>query len=137
MKDASNQIQRASGRREVPAERMDGGAAAVCHRLKPKYRVSRDDSAYTVQVFLPGVAKAGVNLSVDQRLLTIEAERSDRHDESWTPIFQELDRSGYLLQLKLSPEVDGEKIKASVDQGVLTLVIPVAEAAKPRTIPVG
>ena len=112
------------------------GAEAVSHRVKPDYRVSRDGHAFTVRVFLPGVGKDAVNLSVDGHVLTIEAERSDRVDPGWKPVFEERDRSGYLLQLKLSPEVDGEGITAGVENGVLTLVLPVAEAAKPRTIPV-
>jgi len=112
-------------------------APAVSHRVKPEYRVSRDEHAFTVRVFLPGVAKDGVRLSVDTRLLSVEADRCDRVDPDWKPIVEERDRSGYLLQLKLSPEVDGERIRASVENGVLTLVLPVAEAAKPRTIPVG
>jgi HSP20 family protein len=112
------------------------GSAAVSHRVKPEYRVTRDEHAFTVRVFLPGVGKDAVNLSVDSHVLTIEAERNDRVEASWKPVFEERDRSGYLLQLKLSPEVDGENIKASVENGVLTLVLPVAEAAKPRSIPV-
>ncbi len=117
-----------------PAEK--NGAEAVSHRVKPAYRVSRDEHAFSVRVYLPGVAREAVTLSVDNRLLTIEAERGDNVNADWKPVFEERDRSGYLLQLKLSPEVDSANIKASVENGVLTLVLPVAEAAKPRTIEV-
>lgn len=134
MKDESTQITRTPDDRGAPTT---AESAAVSHRVKPEYRVSRDEHAFTVRVFLPGVGKDAVNLSVDGHLLSIEARRDDAVEADWKPVFEERDRSGYLLQLKLSPEVDGEHIKASVENGVLTLVLPVAEAAKPRTIPIG
>ncbi len=133
MNDKSNEIACTANGCSAP-ENKD--TAAVSHRVKPDYRVSRDEHAFTVRVFLPGVGKDAVNLSVDSHVLTIEAERNDPIDASWKPVFEECDRSGYLLQLKLSPEVDGENIKARVENGVLSLVLPVAEAAKPRSIPV-
>ncbi|CAN5200325.1 hypothetical protein BH23VER1_BH23VER1_20420 [soil metagenome] len=102
----------------------------------PVYETRRGDDAYHVEVFLPGVAKDGVEISVDDRILTVTATRKGTVPEGWRPVYQELEKPNYRLKLRRGSDVDDEKVSANVEAGVLELKLPVREAAKPRTIPV-
>ena len=57
--------------------------------------------------------------------------------ETARALHEELAKPNYRLQLRLHKDIDESRIGASVDNGFLTLVLPVREAAKPRTISVG
>ena len=111
-------------------------AASEATWVKPSYRAEKVDATYRVRIFMPGVTRTGVNVSVEKDVLTIEGIRSDSVDESWKPVFQEIRSDGYRLQLHLNVDIDADKIEATVRDGVLNLVLPIAEAAKPRTITV-
>ena len=102
--------------------------------VKPHYRAEKEEHSFNVRVFMPGVTKTGVNVSIEKDTLHIEGVRSDTVDESWKPVFQEINRDGFRLQLHLSVDIDADKIEATVHDGVLNLKLPIAEAAKPRTI---
>ncbi len=104
--------------------------------LRPHYDVSGDQDAYTVRVYMPGVPKEGVELTLDREHLHIEGRRSSTTQEGWEPVFREIAEADYRLQLDLNIEVDDEKIEARTENGVLTLRLPVAESAKPRSIQV-
>jgi HSP20 family protein len=72
---------------------------------------------------------------VDGRTLTIRCKRSaPEGDMEW--LTQERPTGTFARQLTLGPTVDLDHIEASYTDGVLTLTLPVAEAAKPRQIPV-
>ena len=104
--------------------------------LRPHYEVSGDKDAYTVRVYLPGVPKEGVELTLDRERLHIVGRRRELAQESWQPVFRETTDADYRLQLDLNVEVDDTKIEARTENGVLTLRLPVAETAKPRSIQV-
>ncbi|WP_309387755.1 Hsp20/alpha crystallin family protein [Cerasicoccus frondis] len=104
--------------------------------LRPQYEVSSTQEAYTVQVYVPGVAKEGVKITVDQDTLAIEASRKQAANEQWRARHREIPTADYRLRLNLNVPVDAEQITASTADGVLTITLPVAEAAKPRQIAV-
>ena len=104
--------------------------------LKPRYAVTSDDQSYVVRVELPGVAKEDVSLDFEKEVLSIKAARKNTLPESWKPLHRELNDLGYALRLKLNARVDEEKLNAQLVDGVLTLTLPIREAAKPRRIEV-
>jgi HSP20 family protein len=84
---------------------------------------------------LPGVDSGSIEVGVDGRMLTIRGQRSQREgDLEW--LTQERPTGTFARQLTLGPGVDLDNIDATYSDGVLTLTLPVAEAAKPRRIPV-
>jgi HSP20 family protein len=97
----------------------------------------RDGDHYVLNADLPGVDPASVDVDVDGHLLTIRAQRSagDRENARW--LAQERPFGSYLRQFSIGDDVNAEGISASYDNGVLSVVIPVAERAKPRKITVG
>ena len=104
--------------------------------VKPRYTVNTGKGSYQVRVDLPGVAKDSVQVNLDQGLLTLSAQRKPFTPESWKSLHRELGSSGYKLQLKVTAQVDESALTAKLEDGVLTLNLPVKEAAKPRVISV-
>ncbi len=103
---------------------------------RPVYETRRDDDRYTVEISLPGVAKGGVDIAIDDRILTVTGTRKATVPEGWRPVYTELEKPNYRLKLRLGADVDDAKVVANVEAGVLTLTLPVREASKPRSIPV-
>ena len=103
---------------------------------KPRYFVDGTKEAYEVRVELPGVAKDGVNINLEENVLTIHAKRKSAAPAESKPLHRELSDLDFMLRLRLNTEVDEEKMTAALDSGVLTLRLPVKETAKPRRIEV-
>lgn len=95
----------------------------------------RSGDHYVLHCDLPGVDPGTIDVGVDGRMLTIRAQRSAREgDLEW--LTQERATGTFARQLTLGPAVDLDHIDATYTDGILTLTLPVAEAAKPRQIPV-
>lgn len=97
----------------------------------------RKGDSFFAKIDLPGVDPGSIDIDVENRNLTIRAERkgSDEKDLDW--FTHERPEGTFARQLTLGDGVDLDNIKADYADGVLTLTIPVAEAAKPRKISVG
>lgn len=103
--------------------------------LRPRYHVEQLDSCdYALRVWMPGVSKEGINISLEKDTLWITGHREQFRQEGWTPVLHELPEGDYRLSLQLNMSIDGDRIKAHVEDGILTLDLPVAEEAKPREI---
>ncbi len=73
---------------------------------------------------------------MDANTLTVRAERTLGADESAQWLARERPAGSYMRQLSLGDGLDVDGIHAAYENGVLSLTIPVAEAAKPRKIQV-
>jgi HSP20 family protein len=95
----------------------------------------RSGDEFVVHFDLPGVTPDAIDLDVEQNVLTVKAERRPaRTDENVEMQISERPLGVFSRQLFLGDTLDVDNIKASCEAGVLTLRIPVAEAAKPRKI---
>jgi len=95
----------------------------------------RENDTYVLSADLPGVDPGSVDIDVDGQLLTIRAQRTaPTRDAKW--LAHERPHGSYLRQFSLGEGVDAEKISAVYDNGVLNVIIPVSERAKPRKIEV-
>jgi HSP20 family protein len=95
----------------------------------------REGDQYVLSADLPGVDPASVDVDVDGQLLTIRAQRrAPQRQGSW--LTQERPHGAYLRQFSVGEGIDTEKIAATYDNGVLSLVLPVSERAKPRKVQV-
>ena len=95
----------------------------------------REGDQFVIEFDLPGVARDTIDLDVERNVLTVRAERLARHGD-WQMLASERTRGTSTRQLVLGDNLDLERIDASYDAGVLRLVVPVAERAKPRKIEV-
>jgi HSP20 family protein len=96
----------------------------------------RHADRFVIHFDLPGVDPASIDLNLEQNVLTVSAERHWQQVEGDQVIANERRQGTFTRQLFLGNALDGDKIHASYDSGVLTLTIPVAEKAKPRKITV-
>lgn len=95
----------------------------------------RRGETFVARVDLPGVDPSSIDVDVEDRTLTIRAERRDEDDvEQW--LSHERPSGTFARQLTLGYGVALDRIQADYTDGVLTLTIPVAEEAKPRKIQV-
>jgi len=94
----------------------------------------KEGDRYILNADLPGVDPGSVDIDLDGNLLTIRAERTAAAHEGAQWIAQERRAGSYLRQFTLGEGLDTEHISASYDNGVLSLIIPVSERAKPRKI---
>lgn len=101
---------------------------------RPLYDVSENTDAFSVRVSLPGVARDGVDISLEEDTLTIVGTRTAGVPEGWRPLRRELATGDYRLSLRLNVPVNEAKIKAQVENGVLDLSLPKADEVKPRKI---
>ncbi len=95
----------------------------------------RREEAFVARVDLPGVDPSTIDVDVEDRTLTIRAERREEPEvEQW--LSHERPSGTFARQLTLGHGVALDRIEADYTDGVLTLTIPVAEEAKPRKIQV-
>ncbi len=104
-------------------------------RLMPM-DLSRDADRYVLNADLPGIDPASVDIDVDGQLLSIRAERPAPASDGVTWIARERSTGTFLRRFTLGQNVDSSNISANYENGVLSVVIPVAERAKPRKIAV-
>jgi HSP20 family molecular chaperone IbpA len=99
--------------------------------LAPPVDIFETDEGLTLVADVPGLDEKSVEISVDQGVLTIEGKAPfGAGDLLW----REYTMDGYWRQFQLPDTFDVSKAKAEVRNGVLTLQLPKAEAAKPRKI---
>ena len=96
----------------------------------------REGDQYVLNADLPGVDPGSVDVDVDGHLLTIRAQRSGANRENARWLAQERPFGSYMRQFSIGDDVNAEGISASYDNGVLSVIIPIAERAKPRKIQV-
>ena len=96
----------------------------------------REGDQYVLNADLPGIDPGSVDVDVDGHLLTIRAQRSGANREHARWLAQERPFGSYMRQFSIGDDVNAEGISASYDNGVLSVVIPIAERAKPRKIAV-
>ena len=93
----------------------------------------REGDRFVLEFDLPGVSPETIDLDVERNVLTIRAERVSNNGD-WQMLANERVRGAYSRQLVLGDNLDLDKIEAAYRNGVLRLVVPVAEKAKPRKI---
>jgi len=97
----------------------------------------REGDRYVLAADMPGIDPGSVDVDVDGQLLTVTAQRTAGDHAGATWLAQERPHGAYRRQFSLGDGVDTEGITANYDNGVLSVVIPVSQRAKPRRIEVG
>jgi HSP20 family protein len=96
----------------------------------------RRGDQFFIHLDLPGVDPDDVQLTVERNVVAVRAERRSLWQEGDEVLVDETPQGSFGRQLFLGDNLDAGRLEASFDQGILTLMIPVAEQAKPRRIQV-
>jgi HSP20 family protein len=103
--------------------------------VMPIASVTENGESYLLKVEMPGVNKEGLDIAVENNELTITGRRSLPAIEG-TLIHRESRSENFRRTFELDPSINTAKIGARIEQGVLSLILPKAEALKPRKIAV-
>lgn len=94
----------------------------------------RDESeAFILTALVPGLKADDLNIQVLEDLVRIEGKFPEDENEY---LLQELPGGSFRRELRLPSPLDADKIEAKITDGVLTLRLPKAESARPKTIKV-
>jgi len=93
----------------------------------------REGDRFVLEFDLPGVSPESIDIDVERNVLTVKAERISQNGD-WQRLAAERTHGQFTRQLVLGDNLDLDKIEAGYENGVLRLVVPVAEKAKPRKI---
>lgn len=96
----------------------------------------RENGSFIVHLDLPGVTADSIDLTVEQNVLTVRAERKAPVSDGAEKIVDERVHGSFTRQLFLGDTLDADRLQADYEAGVLTITIPVAERAKPRKVEV-
>ena len=100
----------------------------------PVTDVFETEQALTVILEMPGVSKDSVDVSVETDLLTIEGRVDFSNYDGLQPLYTEYNVGNYARSFQLSSKIEQDRISAELKDGVMMLVLPKAEKAKPRKI---
>jgi HSP20 family protein len=93
----------------------------------------REGDKFVIEFDLPGVNPESIDIDVERNVLTVKAERVAGNGD-WQRLASERVHGQFSRQLVLGDNLDLDRIEAGYDSGVLRLVVPVAEKAKPRKV---
>jgi len=92
--------------------------------------------ALTVVLEMPGVDRGSLEANVENDVVTIEGRIDFAKYEGMQPVYTEYNVGHYARSFEISNKIDQSKISAEMKDGVVTIVLPKAEQAKPRRIQV-
>ncbi|MEM9276794.1 MAG: Hsp20/alpha crystallin family protein [Cyanobacteria bacterium P01_F01_bin.143] len=99
----------------------------------PKVNIKEDDNGFIVEMAAPGMKKSDFNIELDHHLLTISSEREEENNgENSKYSNREFAYHSFHRSFTLPESANGEKIKASYEDGILEIAIPKKEEAKPK-----
>jgi HSP20 family protein len=135
IQDEMNQLfTRASGQQQRPAQGAESGRQRM---WAPALDISERKDAYVVTVEVPGVKPEELDITLEDGLLTIQGERrftQESSDQQWHRV--ERRYGSFRRSITLPSQVQAESIEASFEDGVLEVIVPKAEEAKPKKITV-
>jgi len=100
----------------------------------PATDIYETEAALTIVMEMPGTNREDLDVSVEDDVLYVDGRVRFETYESLQPVYTEYNIGHYRRSFALSNKVDQRKISAEMKDGVLTLVLPKAEEAKPRRI---
>jgi HSP20 family protein len=116
---------------------QQGNRQATTSAWAPALDISERKDAYLVTVELPGIKPEDLDITMEDGLLTIQGERQFTSESSEQQFHRVERRYGaFRRSITLPAHVMAEGIQASFEDGVLQILVPKAEEAKPKRIQV-
>jgi HSP20 family protein len=130
---ANRQELQVQQKRELDKKQEDTIPARV---FLPTADIYETDDALNVVLEMPGVEKNSVDIRVEDGVLRIDGRLDFSKYQGLQPLYTEYNVGHYSRSFRLPSRIDQTKIAAELKDGVLSLVLPKVEEAKPRTIQV-
>lgn len=100
----------------------------------PSVNIKEDDSGYELEVAVPGFDKSDFKIELNNDILTIASEKKEEKESGEEKKFnrREFSYQAFSRSFSLPKSVDGNKINASYDKGILHISIPKKEEEKAK-----
>jgi HSP20 family protein len=113
------------------------GPQAGLGEFLPSLEVKEDENQFQLHLDIPGMERKDLDISVSGNVLTVKGERKEEEHKKGKGYFYSERRYGsFQRSVELPVEVDADKVAANYKDGVLELVLPKSEKAKPKQIKV-
>jgi HSP20 family protein len=100
----------------------------------PSVNIIENDDNYRLELAAPGLKKDDFKISIDDDRLTVSSEKeTESTDKQEKYTRKEFSYSSFMRTFTLPEMVDSEKISAKYEDGVMTVLLPKKEEAKPKT----
>jgi HSP20 family protein len=96
--------------------------------------VKADSDSFTISALLPGIHPEDLDIQIVNEIVTIAGELHADRDEDGSYLLAERPSGKFHRVISLPTPLNANDVEANLENGVLTLVVPKAEEAKPRTI---
>lgn len=103
--------------------------------VTPEVNIFETRDGYVLEAEMPGVAKNGLEITVEGNELTIVGRR-EKEELKAEVVYRESSTTDYRRVFELDPAIDTAKIDAKIEQGLLTIRLPKSERVKPRKVTV-
>jgi HSP20 family protein len=117
---------------------LAGGEDLTTRSWLPPVDIQETDDAFRLTAELPGLTRDDINITLENNVLRLSGERKFEKDVK-KESYHRIERSygQFTRSFALPQQVNGEKVQASFENGVLAVTVPKAEASKPRKIAIG
>ena len=103
--------------------------------LVPKVNIVETKDSFILEAEMPGVSKEGLEVRLEGNELTIVGRRQTGVPGA-EPVYRESSPRDFRREFVLDPSIDTSKLRATIEQGMLTVTLPKTEKVKPRKIQV-
>jgi len=100
----------------------------------PRVNITSNGDGYILHFEVPGMNKNEIKIGFAENTLTVSGERKTSGDNDTVWIRRERDTGKFERSNRFQKEVDGTRISATYEEGVLKIVVPYADEAKPKQI---
>ena len=113
----------------------EGGEDLASRTWTPPVDIQETDDSYRIQAELPGMTKDDIEITLENNVLRLSGERKFEKDTK-KENYHRIERTygSFTRSFALPTQVGSDKVQAKFENGVLTIVVPKAEQAKPRRI---
>lgn len=129
-------------KKNLNVEKAQVPETAMAERTKdrvvftPAVDIIEDANNLYIYADMPGADDKGVNITLENDVLTIEAQVAEVSFEGHNATYAEYGNGDYYRAFTLNESFERDKIEARMKNGVLSIVLPKAEAVKTRNIPI-
>ena len=115
----------------------DGEPGWPLEEIAPSVNLSETDKSIELTMDLPGVDSKEIDIRLNNNILTVSGRKKEEKEDKGRRYHRVERRTGeFSRSFQLPYPVAEDKVKAEYDDGVLTIILPKTEEAKPRRIAV-
>jgi HSP20 family protein len=108
--------------------------SAITQKVTHPVDIYETENGIKFEIAAVGLETKDIDIQIDGDQLRIKYDRQNHEEEENTPIYRGIKKSSFDLSWKIATKFDLSQLSASLDKGLLTLEIPVAEGKAVRKI---